>query len=407
MEKWEALRQSSVAWLFQAFIGQLCAHLVTPCCILEPGDERVSRPTYLLRCDATLAAADMAPLARTLKHSSSVGSVILGGPCLSPLCWWVSVTSSTWNRRKGKTREKRRDEFVGTQSNGSYVGLVERKRQPGGLVDDASGRHGCCCRPTVRDGQYKRLTTAGLPEDDGGQHHPRLRWFHGRRVFIRFVQPTAVDVWEQHDGHNGGGRLRPPLLLPGDGADRHRGRFSQLPYRGRQLHGHDLVQDRQTAADHLQLLSVQSGSRRLCHRTHLYAFVHRLHTSRAVAAGTLRLRHLALVGLPRFQRLGPQSTHHQLRQVRDQKKKKKRTRPRERIRPNHPHTQTHPSSCSDLRLTRYSKYSTQCITSLCRDQSRILPSLSHRSPNPNWWAGGLCPYFANDRASNQSISLSV
>ena len=122
-------------------------------------------------------------------------------------------------------------------------------------------------------------------------------------------------VWEQHDGHDGGRRFRPPILLPGDGPDRHRGRIPQLAHRGRQLHGHDLLQDRQTAADHLQLLSVQSGRRRLRHRAHLHAFVHRLHTGRPVAAGTLCLRHLAIVGLPRVQRIGPQSTHHQLRQV--------------------------------------------------------------------------------------------
>lgn len=66
----------------------------------------------------------------------------------------------------------------------------------------------------------------------------------------------------------------------------------------REQHGHDIVQDRQTAADYIESFPVQSRRRRFRNRSHIDAPLHGLHGTRLLAPGGSRLRHLARPRLP-------------------------------------------------------------------------------------------------------------
>jgi len=70
-------------------------------------------------------------------------------------------------------------------------------------------------------------------------------------------------------------------------------RLPQSHHGPRQHNGHDIVQDRQTAANDLQLLPLQPGGGRLCDRPNLHAPVHVVHGARLLAARAPRVRHVA------------------------------------------------------------------------------------------------------------------
>lgn len=99
--------------------------------------------------------------------------------------------------------------------------------------------------------------------------------------------------------------------------DRHRHHRHRLVrvHRRRQLHGHDFVQDRQTAADHQQLLPLLAGRRRFRDRAHLHAALHRQHHRRLLAPRPHLMRLVAGSGLFGVERVCLEPAHHQLRQV--------------------------------------------------------------------------------------------
>lgn len=100
-----------------------------------------------------------------------------------------------------------------------------------------------------------------------------------------------------------------------DGAHRARVRHAQLHHRVRQHNGDGVVQDRQAAAEHQQLLPVQPGAGRLLHRPHIHAAVHRVHHTRLLAVRPARVRRLAGARLPGQQRVRAQPAADQLRPV--------------------------------------------------------------------------------------------
>lgn len=87
-----------------------------------------------------------------------------------------------------------------------------------------------------------------------------------------------------------------------DSGDR---RLPQSHHSRRQHNGHDIVQNRQAAADDLQLFPLQPGGGRLCDRPNLYAPLHAVHGTRLLAARAPRVRHVARPRLSRQQRVGP------------------------------------------------------------------------------------------------------
>lgn len=135
--------------------------------------------------------------------------------------------------------------------------------------------------------------------DDGGvggsrgrrlERH-RRRWFGQRRTAAAQVHAVA------------------------DGVHRARVRHAQLRHRVRQHNGHGVVQDRQAAAEHQQLLPVQPGHGRLLHRAHIHAAVHRVHHTGVLAVRPARVRRLAGARLLGQQRFRAQLAADQLRQV--------------------------------------------------------------------------------------------
>lgn len=103
-------------------------------------------------------------------------------------------------------------------------------------------------------------------------------------------------------------------LLPGlDNRDNSGGHVPQSHNGRRQHYGHDKLQNRQAAADHLELLFVQFGGGGFRGRPHLYAPLHGVYGAGLLAPGPPRLRRLAGTRLLGEQRFGAQFTHHQLR----------------------------------------------------------------------------------------------
>ena len=86
-------------------------------------------------------------------------------------------------------------------------------------------------------------------------------------------------------------------------------------HRHREYHGDGQLQDGQAAAEHLQLLPLQSGGGGLRHRPHIDASVHVVYGAGLLAPRLAHLRHLAGPRLPGQQRLGAQPPHHQLRSL--------------------------------------------------------------------------------------------
>lgn len=122
---------------------------------------------------------------------------------------------------------------------------------------------------------------------------------------------------ERHGGGDGGGRRgrRTAVHAVPDGVHRARVGHAELRHRVRQHHGDGVVQDRQAAAEHQQLLPVQPGAGRLLHRPHIHAAVHRVHHTRLLAVRPARVRRLAGARLPGQQRVRAQPVADQLRPV--------------------------------------------------------------------------------------------